>query len=267
VKEVLERFGLIELFGYLSPGVILLFSFTLWIKPEFSRLLGQELANQQFIIGSSLLVLAYALGMVIAWFSSAGSDLYLRVTDAGTILNQIGGSWLRRMYVTVSRWLLFPFFRIAVPEGGTTLGKDSLTERKIEISEDLRRFTHIQGLSVLESQWDLLAIYRIVVSDVAGEKATPLIAEAESVHSRMLFAMGVSLTLWLIVIQLILSLVFSLYSWSDQLPDIAMPLAISMIILGVLGSFGLRWVASRWWQYELILTCRLSQTLSWRRSR
>src|SRR5438132_10995843 len=79
MKEVLEKFGLVEVFAYLCPGAILLWSTLLWAKPADLGLPGGEKETWvTFALSAFLLILAYTLGLVVATLSSELAAFYIR---------------------------------------------------------------------------------------------------------------------------------------------------------------------------------------------
>lgn len=257
MKDLLEKLDLVEFFAYLCPGIIILSSIVLW-RPNLTAVFGEEVAKHEVLVIIILLVVSYALGVMIASWSGAGADYYVR-----TYKNQQKqpAGWRRPAW-----WVILLFHWLPVPQSGR-----ALVEKQLQISEALELHTGLQGLPILQNPWERLATYRILVSGKVGDKGRPILTEAEWVHRRLLFALGVALALLLLFLQATLRLLllgfhklklFTLgpedfTSWVDSLPAINVLTLLIIAAFSLTASFGLRRIAARWWQYELLLTCSL----------
>ena len=133
-----------------------------------------------------------------------------------------------------------------------------IAEGNLKITDDLSDLAHLQGLSILEIPWDRLVIYRTIIADWMGEKGKYILTEAESVHRRFLFSLGVAMALSLLTLQSLIRLILCISPLCNSLPSCPLGLLVLITLLGELTSFRLRVVAGRWWEEELILTVSLA---------
>lgn len=257
MKDLLEKLDLVEFFAYLCPGIIVLSSIILW-TPNLAAVFGEELAKHEVLVIIILLVISYAFGVMIASWSGAGADYYVRTYNNEQ--KQPTG-WRRPVW-----WVILLFHWLPVPQSGR-----ALVEKQLQIFESLEQHTGLQGLPILQNPWERLATYRILVSGKVGDKGRPILTEAEWVHRRLLFALGVALALLLLSLQTILRLLllglhklklFALgpedfIAWVNSLPAINLLTLLILAAFSLAASFGMRRIAARWWQYELLLTCSL----------
>jgi hypothetical protein len=150
----------------------------------------------------------------------------------------------------------------------------------LQISESIDKYAGVPGLSLLQNPWEMLATYRTIMSTRLGAKVLPILTEAQWVHRRLLFALGVALAVLIVGLQAIVRLLLfvlanslplaskwlalrlewpSLVMWIESLPHTSAPTLIAIGILGLASSYGLRKIAGRMWEYELLLTSSLKQ--------
>ena len=228
--------------------MVLTASALLWVKPEFSDVLG-DLASQKVVVGLLLLIVSYTIGMIIASWSSAGSAHYIRnkrAREAG----QLGDSRFWYWPILCLHWIRDP-----KPNQQAYL---SIVKTNIRITEDLQKFGGLQGQSMAVSPWELLETYRVIMSGRIGCEGSPIVAEAESIHRRLIFTLGVSLALLILAVEstsrLIIFAISEATIWDPKLPEISWPLLLALLVIPALGSIVLRLVAGHWWQYEIFLT-------------
>jgi len=236
VKDFLQSLGLTEIFAYLGPGAILVFSTALWL-PYW--LLAALATAPLLLVAPPLLVAAYGLGIAVAtvagvgaqWSSRAGLDEPVRFAV--------------RLVCAVPK----------LPENTTTV------DARLRILESFQKHTRITGAPVdRRPVWDLYALYRLVISGQEGIRGSPLLFAADSVHNRLLFALGAGLALMLVAAQ---ALGRVAWRYLLPLPRVYPALYVSdeaLVLLGmgcVAASFVLRGVASRFAAQEFLLTCPL----------
>jgi hypothetical protein len=249
MKDFLDKFGLSELFAYLFPGAILLASVLLWVRADHLPAVGREKDSwQMFVLVAFLVIASYTLGLIVSSWSSWGSAYYLRKVSIHSI------TWkpLRRL------WLLLvgSVFAFRRQRG------DSFIEQNKRISDDLWKLIRLDGLSNLDVPWDRLVLYRTILADRVGEKARTVLAEADSLHRRFLFAQAVALVCALLALQAGLRLFLGAVDWGqDVLPAIPLFGLLGLAAFGVCSSASLRWAAGHWWEAEYILTCSLCKLL------
>src|SRR5207249_238023 len=77
MKDVLDKFGLHDLFAYLCPGAIFLFTCLLWVDPAALVIADMKEGWMGFVVGAFILLLAYALGLILTTWGEEGTELYL----------------------------------------------------------------------------------------------------------------------------------------------------------------------------------------------
>jgi len=254
VKDLIDKFGLNEVLAYLCPGVFLLGSLALWLRPDFAPLVGDKLATNAVVVGTLLLVAAYAVGLMGAAWSGQGARAYLRRAARKACKASVPKA---KFSLRALLWpLLWSFHWIPSP-----CVNRSVVDGQLRIAEGLATFGGLQGLTRLENPWDRLAIFRTIVCGRVASRGLPILAEAEAVHRRLLFALNMALVFLLIALQALVRLVFYTLSWVHLLglPDVPIGVLWVLVVLGIAASFGLRYVAARWWEQELLLTCSLTR--------
>ena len=253
MKELIDRFGLNELLAYLCPGLFLLASVPMWIKPSFGALVGDKLAESPAVIAPVLLILAYATGLLVAAWAGHGANTYAR-RAAGRKHRLPSARWWTRFGGRLPWCYLWGVHSMPLPRFNP-----SIVRAHLKVSILLAEYSGLQGLTGMESPWDRLAIFRAVVSGRVSPQGVPILAEAETVHRRLLFALSMALVSLIVAFEALVRLVAA-HTWlSARLPLPPMPAGLvwTLLIGGVAASAGLRWVAGRWWQHELLLTCSL----------
>lgn len=273
MKELLEKFGLADLFAFLSPGALLLCSLRLWIDPKVDlpdSFRPDKESWEAFLLAVFLVILAYTLGLIVALWSSGGAAHYLRQVNRYWYVPWKPRPFKMRYGLGVPEWLCMKLLRLLHGPYVLAVGllhwlPDPRMDRElwmrasVRIAEGLRTQSGAAGISNEETPWDWLALYRVVVSDTLGEKAKVLLAEAETIHRRFLFCMGISLVATLIALQSLLRLALLLLPAIQGLPTVSGALLLAIAVLAAATSFGLRWSSSRWWQSQFLLTCALCQ--------
>ena len=240
MKEVLERIGLVDLFAYVCPGVIVLLSFTIWARPDPKS----ELWKQQALIGVVAVLLAYMIGMIL-------SSSYVQRLDARARARDHRGA-----RSTLAAWLWpVPAPRIT-PE---------MVEVNLKINDEVGRLIGIPGLSRLTTPWEFLVLYRTLMVDRVGDKAKTVLSEADAFHRRFRFCVGTSLALSLVALQAATRLGLAvlqalgrlaglgtwtcdgpaagLATWPCPLPGVSVWLLLVLIAVATLSSAVLRQIA------------------------
>ena len=253
MKELIDRFGLNELLAYLGPGLFLLASVPMWIKPNFGALFGDKLAESPVVVAPMLLILAYAVGLIISAWAGYGANAYARQAGARRHTARTPHPWLR--FMDALRWnYLRCFHQIPLPRANP-----SIVRAHLRVCAGLAEYAGLQGLTGLESPWDRLAMFRAIVAGRVSPQGGPILAEAEAVHRRLLFALSMALVALIVALEATARIVVVHTRLAGYLPLPPMPPALvwTLLILGVAASVGLRRVAGRWWEHELLLTCSL----------
>lgn len=99
MKEILEKFGLSEFFAYICPGMLSLFSLTLWKWPDFN----QPFWNREVLAAISILILSYTLGLILASLNHIAWTRYPRSTQEDR------SGFLRKIRANVILFLLYHF--------------------------------------------------------------------------------------------------------------------------------------------------------------
>ncbi|MAE40881.1 MAG: hypothetical protein CML07_08200 [Psychrobacter sp.] len=115
--------------------------------------------------------------------------------------------------------------------------------------------------------WDWPAIHRAFMVDEAREKGESVLTEADNLHRRFLFCMGVALAVFLLAVESLFRLILLLLgrtlresvftSWDNTLPPINHIWLVAITIFGLWASFELRQIAIRMWELETYLTVSL----------
>ena len=234
MKEVLEKFGLVEFFAYICPGLILLTSLALWTRLNFDA----PFWKQEALVIVLVLILSYILGLILASFNDMSQRQYHRSIGAIRILYS------------------FPSPRFT----------PSVVQANLTIAEDLERLAGGGGLSSLASPWDRLVIYRALVASRLGDRGKAILAEADILHRRFRFAMGVALAVFLVAIQSFFRLILvvlgffldAILTWNSMLPSVSPILLLCITAIGLWASFELRRFAIRMWELERYLSSSLS---------
>jgi hypothetical protein len=252
MKELIEKVGISELFAYLCPGLILLLSLRFWIEPKKMDEIFREIIKQDLILVILVLILSYTLGLIVASWSNRGAALYYRLKGRIKVSRQISNDCY--LFQNIALWLIgfmhwLPQFRVNA----------SVVANNLRIAQDLDELVRLQGLSSLDIPWDRLVIYRTIMAGRVGEKGKTILTEADSIHRRFLFALGVAMALFLLAFQSLIRLILSMTPWNASLPHIPVIWLVVIAFLAGLTSYSLRIVAGRWWEQELILTSSLTQ--------
>ena len=253
MKDILEKLDLIELFAYLCPGAIVLFSTVLWMDQNTLNGL-KEIFKEQQILGAIMsIIVSYAVGVMIALWSGVGADRYIRAHYKPNAAPKEDWEALGWLALNLFHWIPVPRMNASIVEG------------QLRIAEALTRYTGLNNLSLMQNPWDRLATYRTIVSGRVGDEGRPILTEAEWVHRRLLFAIGVSLAVLLLALQALLGFLLILFHKLPVLAVLPSPhyspgRLVLLTFIGLVSSFGLREMAGRWWEYELLLTCSLSRS-------
>jgi hypothetical protein len=247
VKEIFEKVGLSEFFAYVCPGVILFSSLALWVRPQaITDFFGNSIIGHEFLIIIFILIFCYTLGLIVASWSSGGGNLYIRLKRRGRTL--------KTRKDMVLQWLLWIPHGLPEPRSNA-----STVEGSLRMAEDLQGYSGLQGLSLFETPWDWLVLYRIVMTDRVGDQGRSILTEADSIHRRFLFCQAVAFAFFLVATQSFIRYLLLDTCLNNLFPSIS-PLGLVVItLLGGFTSFGLRNVAGRWWEHELVLTSSISQ--------
>jgi len=261
MKEILERVGLVDLFAYLCPGIIVLLSFTLWLNLE----LKSEPWKQQVVVLAAVFLLSYAIGIVLS--SSVVERWLARIRARGTLTHPTGFTgWIG--------WLgPFPAPRVT-PE---------MVEVNLRINEEVGRLIGVPGMARLVTPWEFLVLYRTLMAQRLGKAAKSLLAEAEAFHRRFRFCSGVSLACVVVVVQAAVRLILGIIQGVARtygycmpagppklspevirvlpcpLYDVSLWFLLALMLFGTIAAVGLRHVGNHMWELERYLTFSLSQ--------
>jgi hypothetical protein len=269
MKEFFEKLSLAEFIAFLCPGAILLSSFLFWVPIGEIPLLNASKDTWQSLTASLfLLIMAYALGMIVATASSAGAKFYLlrmrRRRYGPPPKPPLPWTGWTRWFSFVRPYHVGRFFSLLSVEGlGFVFGLPEPRVDDIRLNDQKGRMElallqrGAESQTTVETPWDFLTLYRTVVAGVLGPKrGQSLSSEADSVHRRLLISLGLALVALLIAAQSLLRLVLHLGGWSAGLPTIGhWGLLAALTAVGCLLSWLLRIHAGRCWETEYVLTC------------
>jgi hypothetical protein len=262
-EDAVRHLGWTELFAYLCPGAITLLSIALWTRPDLADVLGVELGNNEFVTTIAFLLIAYAIGLMIATFSEAGANRYwiarLRRTAQGKNKTQSK----QTLKVNALYWAFLAFFFWLPQWRLLSESVPEFVQERVRLQVELDR-CGLRGLSRGLTQWTIMATYRMIVAERLPHPAKLLFREAESVHRRRLFALGVATAFMLVALQVVVKMSLGVFGLAPSSPvtrwlgPLVQKPSLPFILLALTAaaaSFGLRYVAGRLWEYESLLTC------------
>ncbi len=249
MDKIFEQYSLSELFAYVCPGTILLSSLLFWVDPKFNSSFWQR----EFVAIFLLLVSSYILGLILASYNRIAEFRYER--------NKLSKTGKRFGIFTKILDLIFTFAASRKPKVVVKM----TTNLKANIYDNIhnlpdRLSAPIDGLSRLCS-WEWLQMCRTLLANYTGEKHKAILAEAERLHRRFLFSMGVALALFLVAFQALLRfIIFALGNfwdflnqWCNTLPNVNPFLLIIIAVLGFWSSSEMRRIADNISYRELYL--------------
>jgi hypothetical protein len=250
MKDIFEKIGLSEFFAHICPGVILFSSFALWIEPQkIAAFLGKPIPGQEFLAVVFILIFCYTFGLIVASWSSRGADLYIRKKRRLQAFKNI-----KNRKGKILKGVLWVIHGLPEPRS-----HPSLVETKLRIAEDLQKYSGLQGLSLFETAWDWLVLYRTIMTDRVSDRGRFILTEADSIHRRFLFCQGVALAFLLVAVQTLIRFVLLSVPLNNPFTSNNHFWLVVITSLGAFASFCLRNVAGRLWEHELILTTSLTQ--------
>jgi hypothetical protein len=253
VEHSLHNLGWTELFAYLCPGAIMLLSVALWVQPHLADVFGEEMPHNEFVFAIVFLLLSYAVGLPVA---RAGEGFANRYLLARAKRDAFDDSRASRIWLTLAWafWTLISW----IPEWPHT---PYFVRERLRLQDEIEN-SGLPGLSIAVNPWANLAIYRVLVAERLSRPATLVLREAESVHRRCLFALGVSCALMVVFFEALARMILQVFLPHELAVRLfGSPPSLSSIGLGTLivgtwvASFVLRYVAGRFWEIEFLLTC------------
>ncbi|HEX3681642.1 MAG TPA: hypothetical protein VHU83_03800 [Bryobacteraceae bacterium] len=253
-EHALQNLGWTELFAYLCPGAIMLLSATLWIKADFVAGFSKIAPHNEFISAILFLLLSYGIGLPVARAGEAAANRYLTARAKHHAFKH-SSRWLK-VGLRLSRlsWGVVAW----IPEWPRT---PYFVRQSLRLQEDIQNLG-LPGLSITVNRWANLSIYRILVGERLTQPAALVLREAETVHRRCLFAIGVANAMMLVAFQAFLRILLqlwlpakaatALFGVSPTFSNIGLTVVVA--VTTVL-SLTLRYVAGRFWEIEFLLTC------------
>lgn len=260
MKELVQQFGLFEILAHICPGVIVVASSLVWRDAGFRPFAVMQ-TEDEIVRAIVFVVLAYTAGLITASLGNRiAADYYLlrgrrklfRLADAGK-----GSSFRSRIqnvadaFITALGWFPEP---LAGDPGFATAALEYNRRIDREIYENIA----LPGISTLSIPWDRFVLYRTIMANKATAKVHPVLDEAEVMHRRFLFSLGVALAFAFVTVECVFVAVVVLLR-----PGGASLTTVSLLMLMGLGaalaSVGLRVSAGRWWELEEILTYTWSE--------
>jgi len=243
MKEILEKFGISEFFSYICPGAIILTSLLLWIKPNFKT----NIWEHDLLVTFFILIFAYTLGLILSSYNRTAEIRYLLSSQ------RLQKGLLQTVLMYAMR--LFWRFSSRPPDR-------YFTEYNLQILEGLERLGVTSDLQNITTSWERLKIFRTLIIDRSSDDNKVIENEADNFQRKSLFAMGVSIALFLLAIQAIFRLIifdiFNIFktanNFSGIIPDIGTVILLAISVLGIIASLELRQVAFRLLNIELYLT-------------
>jgi hypothetical protein len=115
----------------------------------------------------------------------------------------------------------------------------------------------VQGLTRIQSRWDILRIYRVFVRGRLYDDGKDVIVAAYSAHRRFWFLLSLFLAVLLIGVQAAIRL--CLLAFQTSLPHWEPVMLMVLFVSSTLLSSFIRYFAGRSWQEELVLTCGITR--------
>jgi hypothetical protein len=256
-----ERIGLTEILGHIFPGAIALCSLLIWGTPDATQILGKDLAKSEIVVGAVVLIFAYACGLVISMWSLSGAEAYRRSFRPPSPKGLRGSIRFLRQWIAW-RWLRMT---VGLPE---TAAFGATMDAYLAIRELLERVYGLGSMVLLQQLGDQLTVFRALASDAFKDRVSGIVSEAETLHRRILFALGVALALLFLAYSAAGRLLVTgaatlwgnkgLHDWHSQHP--VSTILLAAVIGGSLYvSFKLRRVAAQCWDRELVLTLSIAR--------
>jgi hypothetical protein len=248
VEKLIDRLSLQDVLGLLAPGLLLLLALRGWLGVEPTALMGSALAENDAVVTASLLLLAYGIGMLLLEWVNLGTQIFVHLhltrdahRNSPSAVTFSFSQWISLLVVVVLHGMPLP--RIGV----------SFVEAQMMMSEFNQSATHVSGLSPISSPWDRLDLFRKLVQRLGAAADSSVIEAAGQVHSRLLYALCMSLALTMVAIGAIADGIHAMVKTGHI--SQWLPLAIA----AALASYCFRYSAARCWETEIALLCSLAQ--------
>lgn len=249
MKELGEKFSINEFLSYLCPGVCLLLSIALWLKPDLAGAFGEGLGGKEGIVAPFFLIAGYALGLIVAAWSGQGAFLYFA-------LRARKPKGIQRLLLLLVGLL----HRMPDQRPHTLSFRMSLVEANLRIADGLGRYAGFRNLSINLNPWETVASYRVLVVGRTGAAGAPIAAEADAIHARVMFALNMALVSGLVGFEALarIGLNHVPHGPYPLLPTVPTAVLRTLVVAGATASIGLRSVAARWRTREVLLTGALA---------
>jgi hypothetical protein len=257
VKELIQQFGLGEIFAHVCPGVIVIYSFKVWVAAGLLTITGVY-THLELEGAFILLVLAYTAGLTTGWLSNwlAARCYFLRAVRRlyrSPKLATHGSARFRRIpkdleYAAITALGWFPEPLSGDPDfAAAALDYNQRIDREIYLAISL------PGISTLSIPWDRLVLYRTIVASQPLFKGQAVLVEAEVMHRRFLFSLGVALAFAFAALQCFCAAAVVALRGGHGAAGATSVFAAAGVTT-VIASGALRVVAGRWWELEQLLT-------------
>ena len=270
MKELVNKYNLIDFFVSLFPGAILCLSLLFWLDPKFeSSFWGKEFLVQ-FLVIFLLLLFPYILSSILNSYSRIYNGIiHNRIYNR--IVARSSRKWWWWLLKIINKFLdlILDFFSIKNSKKIEIM----IIELKMQISENIDDISDklpakieswmLSGLS----SWDWLQICRILLANYTKDNYEYILAEAESLHRRFLFSMDISLALSLIGLQALLRLIIFTLSiflllferLHETLPNVNIFFLVVIAVISFWSSFEMRRIANNMYFRELYLIACLKK--------
>jgi hypothetical protein len=240
-KEGISNISLAEVLLYLGPGAVFLMGLRIWgsFSPEW--LFGATLAHNQAVIVFSFAIVAYSCGLFINEWCKLGAMKYMRLRFAPRIAGRFSST--ERAITVLCHWLPIPAF------------DESMIEAQLDMNDAIKMLANLKDAAHLESPWDRLENFRLVIHAESEEQGSAMLRKAEREHQHLLFLLGLSLAVTLLAVQALFRTVVELTL------GVRVHAANYIVIMATAAvvSIVLRLVAARVWAAELRLTCQVAR--------
>jgi hypothetical protein len=253
VEKLIDRLSLAEILGVLAPGFIMLVVLRAWLKWDLTEVLGPQVAENDLLLTATWLAVAYGMGMLLLEWVNVGTQMFMRLH-----LEAIAsGANPLAVRIALPRRCLFLVTRILHGMPLPRIGL-SFVEAQVMMSEFNESNSHVFELSRISSPWDRLDLFRKLIPRLEIPGSGPVLQAAAKVHSHLLYALCLSLTLTLVASGALIDVAIVLF----QSGSVSKWIAVALLCGSA--SYCLRFAAARCWETETALVCSLAQ---WRDTR
>lgn len=245
MDKLLDKAQISDLLGLLAPGYLVVALVQL-VTPELAPTrVVIAVSRSELLLTVSSLIAAYVAGMILNAAVNVGTRQYIldRMTSDSAANNpeiRLAPPKIRYFMVNLLFWMPLPRF------------DQSIVAVFMRISGVIEQASRVKDSIDVLGPWEQLELYRVYMASGAAREAMCLMDAAERLHSRLLFALAVSLVASFAAFAAVISCAVTLMSGTlDSRP---------MFFFGAwsITSYMLRLIAGRLWEHELLLVASMN---------